>query len=180
MELQITTAGANLLDPQEAVSYLNLADAGDYPELSNLIGSVQELAEAYTGKSFTARTIQIRLDGVVDEVVRLPRGPVISITSVKTLTEAGAETTVPTSAYYLADDERLIFTSTPETQRDFGGVLITYVAGATARTPTAMKSGMLQALSTAFEHREDYVVGHTVTRLPETSHRFLDTWSRLC
>jgi hypothetical protein len=52
MELLITTAGTNLLDPQEAVSYLNLADAGDYPELSNLIGSVQELAEAYTGKSF--------------------------------------------------------------------------------------------------------------------------------
>jgi uncharacterized phiE125 gp8 family phage protein len=179
MELQITTAGANLLNTQEAVSYLNLADAGDYPELSTLIGSVQELAESYTGKSFTARTIQLRLDSVAD-VVRLPRGPVISITSVKTLTEAGAETVISSATYYLADDERLIFTTVPDIDRDYGGVLITYVAGASARTPTAMKSGMLQALSTAFEHREDYVVGHTVTRLPETSHRFLDTWARLC
>lgn len=179
MDLQITTAGTNILTPHEAASYLNLGDAGDYPELDNLLSSVQELAEAYTGKSFSARTIQVRYDAP-EEVMYLPRGPVISITSVKTLTEAGAETTVSTSAYYLADDERLIFTSTPDTQRDFGGLLITYVAGATTRTPAAIKSGMLQALSTAFEHREDYIVGHTVTMLPATSHRFLDTWARLC
>lgn len=178
-DLQIITAGAPILGPLEASDYLNLGGAGDYPELVPLISSVQELAEAYTGKSFTARTIQIRLD-TIEEIVYLLRGPVISITSVKTLTEAGVETTVATSAYYLADDERLIFTTIPDVQRDYGGVLITYVAGAVARTPAAMKSGMLQALSTAFEHREDYVVGHTVTRLPGTSHRFLDTWARLC
>ena len=179
MELQITTAGAALLTSQEAVDYLNLASAGAHPELVPLIGSVQELDEAYTGQSFTARTIQIRLD-TIEEVIYLPRGPVISITSVKTLTEAGAETTVSTSAYYLADDERLIFTTIPDVQRDYGGVLITYVAGATTRTPAAMKIGMLQALSTAFEHREDYIVGHTVTRLPESSKRFLDAGARLC
>lgn len=178
-DLQIITAGAPILGPLEASDYLNLGGAGDYPELVPLISSVQELAEAYTGKSFTARTIQIRLD-TIEEIVYLLRGPVISITSVKTLTEAGAETTVSTSAYYLADDERLVFTTIPDVQRDYGGVLITYEAGAVARTPAAMKSGMLQALSTAFEHREDYVVGHTVTRLPGTSHRFLDTWARLC
>lgn len=179
MDLQITTAGASLLTSQEAVDYLNLASAGAHPELVPMLSSVQELAEAYTGKSFTARTIQIRID-TIEEVIYLPRGPVISITSVKTLTEADAETVVSSASYYLADDERLIFTTIPDVQRDYGGVLITYVAGATTRTPAAMKTGMLQALSTAFEHREDYIVGHTVTRLPETSQRFLDTWARLC
>lgn len=181
-ELQITTAGANLLTTYEAATYLNLGDVSDYPELASMITSVQDLAEAYTGKSFTVRTIQVRLDSVA-EVLRLPRGPVISITSVKTLTEAGAETTISSSTYYLADDERLIFTTIPDVSRDYGGVLITYTAGSstvTTATAPAMKSGMLQALSTAFEHREDYVVGHTVTRLPETSHRFFDTWARLC
>lgn len=178
MELQVTTAGANLLTPLEAVDYLNLGSAGTYPELVPLIASVQELAEAYTGKSFTARTIQLRLDSV-DEVVYLPRGPVISITSVKTLTEADVETTISSSTYYMADDERLVFTTIPDVSRDYGGVLITYVAGASSRTPAAMKQGMLQALSTAFEHRED-MSGAGISALPQTSHRFFDTWARLC
>lgn len=179
MDLQITTAGTNLVTTYEAASYLNLSELGDYPELDALISSAQELAEAYTGKSFTARTIQVRYDEV-KEVLYLPRGPVISITSVKTLTEAGVETTLSASTYYLADDERLIFTTIPDVSRDYGGILVTYVAGASTRTPAAMKTGILQTLSTAFEHREDYIVGHTVTRLPETSHRWLDTWARLC
>lgn len=179
MDLQITTEGALLLDPWEAADFLNLSSPGDYPELTPLLYSVQELAEAYTGKSFTARTIQVRYDKVVEEFF-LPRGPVISITSVKTLTEAGVETTVNASTYYLADDERLIFTTIPDVSRDYGGILVTYVAGASARVPRAIKQGMLQALSTAFEHREDFVVGSTVSELPATSKRFLDTWARLC
>jgi uncharacterized phiE125 gp8 family phage protein len=112
VEVTVTTSPALLLSNQEAADYLHL-DTSE-PELNALMTGVQEKAEAYTGKSFTTRTIELRLDRLPgDGVVRLPRFPVTAITSVKTLTEADAETIISDSTYYMADDERLVFTTWP-------------------------------------------------------------------
>lgn len=186
-EVTVTTTPGLLLDIQEAADYLNL-DTND-AELLSLMRGVQEKAEAYTGKSFTERTIQLRLDTVpLDGVVYLPRFPVTAISSVKTLTEANAETTILSSAYYLADYERLVFITYPTLERDYGGLLITYTAGwdstdsATdgAKPPEAVRVGMLKALATVYEHREDFVVGSSVAMLPDVSKSYLDTWRTLC
>jgi len=187
METTVTTTPNLLLDIQEASDFLNL-DNSD-AELLQLMRGVQEKAEAYVGKSFTERTIQYRLDSVPHSgVVHLPRFPVTAISSVKTLDEADVETTIASSTYYLADSERLVFTTHPTIERDYGGLLITYVAGwdstdaATAKhePPEAVKVGMLKALSTIFEHREDFVVGSSVAMLPDVSKSYLDSWRSLC
>lgn len=186
-EVLVTTTPALFLDIQDAADFLNL-DTSD-AELLQLMRGVQEKAEAYTGKSFTERTIQLRLDAVpLDGVVHLPRYPVTAISSVKTLTEAGVETVIATSTYYLADQERLVFTAYPTLERDYGGLLITYTAGwdntdaatDSAKPPEAVKVGMLKALATIFEHREDFVVGASVAMLPDVSKTYLDTWRSLC
>ncbi len=179
MEVTVTTTPDLLLTTTEAHDYLNL-DLAE-PGLTLMMRGVQEKAEAYTGKSFTQRTIELKLDSVpADGVVRLPRFPVTSISSVKTLDESDVETTVSTSTYYLADDERLIFTTWPTLSRDYGGLLITYVAGAATSTPDAMKLGMLKALATIFENREDFVVGSSVAMLPDSSKTYFDGWRTLC
>ncbi len=182
MRIKETTIPALLVSTTEAADYLNLDDS--YPELDNLLRSVQELAEAYTARAFTSRTVQLTLDYAPELVFELPREPVASITGIKTLsateTDADAGTVIASSTYYLADDHRLVFTTTPDIQRDYGGLIITYVAGDKDRTPTAMKTGILKALSTAFENREDYVIGAGVSRLPDNSLQFFNTWKKLC
>ena len=179
IEVTVTTTPDLLLTTQEAADFLHL-DSSE-PELNALMRGVQEKAEAYVGKSFTERTIQLRLDSVpADGVVRLTRFPVTSISSVKTLDEFDNETTIATGTYYLAGEERLVFKTWPTLSRDYGGLLITYVAGAASSTPDAMKVGMLKALATVFEHREDFVVGSTVAMLPDSGKQYFDTWRTLC
>lgn len=182
MRVEQTTTPALLVSVQEAQDYLNLDD--NYPELDGIIRSVQELAEAYTARSFTERTIQLTLDDAPDLVFELPHEPVTSITGIKTLSgsesASDAGTVIAASTYYLADDYRLVFTTTPDIQRDYGGLIITYVAGDKDKTPGAMKLGILKALSTAFEHREDYIIGGGVAMLPDNSKQFFNVWRRLC
>lgn len=178
-EVTVTTTPTLLVSVQEAADYLHL-DSNE-PELDNLLRGVQEKAEAYVGKSFTERTIELRLDEVPYEgVVSLPRFPVTSITSVETIDESDAKTTIGTSTYYMADNERLVFTTIPDVSRDYGGLLITYVSGAATSTPGAMKVGILKSLATIFEHREDFVVGSSVAKLPDSGKTYLDTWRSLC
>ena len=179
--IQLTTdsAGALLLDISEVSAFLKLDDS--HPELVQLIQGVQDKAEAYCARSFTARTLTLKLDKVPSNgVLELPMSPVTSISSVKTLAEDDTETTVLASTYYLADDYRLIFTTWPDLQRDYGGLAITYVTGDSSRVPDAVKVGMYKALSTIFEHREDFVIGSTVAMLPNESTTFLDSYRKLC
>ena len=179
IQLTTDTAGALLLDVAEVSAYLNLDD--NYSELVQLIQAVQDKAEAYCGRSFTERTLTLKLDKVPnDGVLELSMSPVASITSVKTLTEAGVESTFDSSNYYLADDYRLVFIEWPDLDRDYGGLTVTYVTGDSAKTPDAVKVGMMKALSTIFEHREDFVIGNTVVQLPNASHTFLDSYRKLC
>lgn len=186
-ELTTTAAGSLLLDPAEVSSYLNLDSS--YPELTTLMQGVQDQAEAYCARSFTSRTYQLRLDRIPAAhespapyvpAVELPMSPVASITSVETLDESDAATAINASTYYLADDYRLVFTQVPDVSRDYGGILITYVAGDSAKVPGAVKVGMMKALSTIFEQREDFVVGTTVITLPNNSKTFLDSYRKLC
>lgn len=141
--------------------------------------SVQDLAEAYTKKAFTQRTYTLWMNNVGRyKYITLPMGPVQSITSVETLDESDVATAVSTSTYYLTGD-KLVFTDTPEIVRDYEGLKITYVAGDRSETPAAMRQGMLKALSTAYENREDFVVGQVVSTLPQDAERFLSTWMTL-
>ena len=140
--------------------------------------SVQDLAEAYTKRSFTQRTYTLSIDKLKDDILTLPRGPVQSITSIQVLDEADSATTFATSNYYLTGD-RIVFTDTPVLERDYGGLVITYVAGDSTETPPAMRAGLLKAMSTIYENREDFIVGTVVARLPETSHTFFASWMNL-
>lgn len=179
IDITVTTAGSRLLSVDEAKDFLRLS--GDDPELTLLMDAIQEKAEAYCGRSFTAKTLQLRMDRLDgSDTVILPRYPVISITSVATLDEDDASTAIASSTYYLADQQRLVFTTVPDIERDFGGLLITYVSGAKAQVPGSIKAGMLRALSTVYENREDYVIGSTIASLPDMSKTFFDTWRDLC
>ncbi len=179
IQVEVTTTPALLLDPQEAKDFLNL-DLND-AELMLLMRGIQEKAEAYCGRSFTTRTITYKLDMIGgDDVLTLPRGPVTSITSIETLDESDVATTIASSTYYMADNDRLVFTTAPDVQRDYGGILITYVAGLSTKTPDAVKVGMLKGLATLFEHREDFIVGSSVAMLPDVSKTYLDQYRVLC
>lgn len=66
--------------------------------ISALITAAREWAENFTRRSFVQRTLELRLDGFPGQLL-LPRGPVVSVTSVKYTAQDGTLTTVAASLY---------------------------------------------------------------------------------
>lgn len=67
-------------------------------ELLRLIQAAREAAESYTQRSIMPQTLTLYLDAF-DAVIRLPRAPVTSVTSVKYLDDAGVQQTLAASKY---------------------------------------------------------------------------------
>lgn len=66
--------------------------------ISALIAAAREWAENHTRRSFVQRTLELRLDCFPGEIL-LPRGPVVSVTSVKYTDDSGTLQTVSASDY---------------------------------------------------------------------------------
>lgn len=104
--------------------------------------------------------------------MRLPIGPVQSITSVTYKTSGGAVTTVDAASYNLVTDgggrsfcQFLTSFSTPGDLHEFAPVSITFVAGEDEPPKRAVQA-ILLALGAWYENREDTVIGVSVGSLP--------------
>jgi uncharacterized phiE125 gp8 family phage protein len=120
--------------------------------LTSLITAAREYAEHYTGRAIAPVTLEAALDAFprCSEGFDLPMPPVASITSIKYTDPAGAEQTLPTSAYVLSTygDGRTVTpaagASWPSTQCIPDAVRVRFVTGYEADAlPQALKAAML-------------------------------------
>ena len=108
--------------------------AGDDARITSLIKTAAAYIEAEAGISVQAQTLAARFDGF-NRVLRLTRGPVSSITSVKYFDTAGALQTVPANQYQVARRRNIALIEAapgyawPLTQRAMDAVTVEYQAG---------------------------------------------------
>ena len=76
---------------EEAKNYLKVETADDDTLISSLIKSARELIERYLRKALITQTWEMVLDDGGSMVV-IPRPPLQSVTSIKTIAEDGTET----------------------------------------------------------------------------------------
>lgn len=166
----------------EARLHLKL-DAEGSPEshpdddlVTNLIKASREWCETYTGRSFFEQTWQVKLDAFVDEI-RLPRQPIISVTSIQYV-DIDGDTQTLSSSIYRVDTEGARITREynqvwPSTRNVTNAVTITYQAGydsgnspqdATA-IPSAIKAAILLMLGSLYEHRQEVVTGLSIATI---------------
>ena len=69
--------------------------------LAGLIIAIRQAVENYLGRALISQTITLSMDWWPGEAVKLPRPPLISVTSVGILDEDNAETSYSSDNYYL-------------------------------------------------------------------------------
>lgn len=128
----------------EARSQCNLSHTLDDARLSGLILDAREWAQGYTRRAFMEQTFDYWLH-VFPLEIRLPIGPVQSVTSVAYYPESPASPDVPSTlsaAHYVADLVSLVPTiyladgyEWPSTRARPNAVSVRFVAGYTASHP---------------------------------------------
>lgn len=131
--------------------------------LSNIITRAREEAEEITRLAFAPQTLELGLDEFpTEDFIRLPRGPLTSVTSVKTKDSAGSETTLTASTQYLVDTDQvpgrvvLPYNVSWPSNADYpmNPIKIRYVAGYTT-LPQKLKNILLLHIGILFKHRDN-------------------------
>lgn len=101
----ITPPASEVVDSSDTVlrQWLRLeADETEQDELiDDLAVAAQAKVEAFTRRRLVTQTVRLLLDGFCDSGVELPIAPVASVDQVQYLNDAGAWTTLASSAYQL-------------------------------------------------------------------------------
>lgn len=152
----------------EAKAHLRVDVDDENVLIEALLQAAEEWAENYCRRSFVQRTLELRMDCFPAEI-RLPRGPVISVTHVK-YTDAGGSVATMDAAGYQVDTYSVpprivpVFGGTWPTPKvgSLNAVLVEYEAGyAPSGSPTnadnvplAVKAAIKLIVGHLFEHRE--------------------------
>lgn len=170
----------------KAHCHIDVSDEDDLVEA--LITAAREHAEDYCRRSFVRRTLEMRLD-CFPAVIRLPRGPVSSVTHVKYTDSGGSLATMDADDYQAdlySQPARILpaFGATwPVTKPGtVNSVLVEYVAGyapgagsptdVAENVPQAVKSAIKLIVAHLYENRE-LAAPVALTKLPLTVEHLL-------
>lgn len=160
----------------EAKQHLRVRHAAEDTLISGIISAARLMCETRLHKQLVTATWVMKMDTFPrGTVIRLPRPPLQSVTSVTYLDELGASQTLSAS-YYDVDTYSLPGRiclrpeySWPGTENGrANAVTVTYVAGygAAATIPPSVKSAMLLLIGHLYANREAVVSGVTPMELP--------------
>lgn len=169
----ITGPASEPITTAEAKAHLRVYVSDDDTYIATLVVAARQLAEQITQRALLPQTWELALDEF-PYVLTLKRTPLISITSVKYVDDAGALTTMDTADYQLDDhsEPARIMPAWglcwPSTRCQMNAVFVRYQAGYTnaAAVPQAIKNWMLLRVGTAYENRESVAAGVTLAELP--------------
>lgn len=169
----ITPPATEPVSLAEARLHLKVDSTDDDTLITALIVAAREQAEHRTGRAMITQTLEKVLDAFPADI-ELPMPPAISITSVKYLDTSGVEQTLASDQYSLDSDSEpgwltpAYGVTWPATYSAPNAVRVRYTAGygAASDVPQSIKSWMLLAIGTLYDHRNPVIVGTIVQDLP--------------
>jgi len=138
----------------------SLADVAAHPEdalITALITAARTDCEERLQRSLLQTTWKLEVDAFPCDVIRLERGPIISVDSLKYFDADEAQQTLATSAYRLSGHRVEVVDTWPTTQDRIGAVELIYKAGygTTAdKVPAPIKAWILLAVGDMYTNRE--------------------------
>jgi uncharacterized phiE125 gp8 family phage protein len=180
----VTPPTAYAVTLTEAKAQCRVTSTDEDGVIQGYIAAATSYVEKYTGTSIMAQTWKLVLDGWSD-CIKLPNGPVSSVTSVKYLDTAGVEQTLAADQYTadLASSParvvRKTTTTYPPALNEIASVNVTYVAGYTTLPDTKadLRNAILLLIGQWHANREAVNVGNIVSEFPHaveallTNHR---------
>ena len=179
MALKLITAPATEpVSTSEAKSHLRVDTTADDTLIGTLITAARQHVENHLRRALITQTWELVMDAFpAGDVIRLPRPPLVSVTSIKYTDVAGSESTFSSAAYVVDTDStkgRVVLKSgeswPSDTLAAANGVRVRYVAGygSAAAVPNPIRQAILLLIGTLYENRESVLVaqGVTVAQLP--------------
>lgn len=178
----ITGPSSEPVSLDEAKLHLRVDGTTEDALISSLIVAAREEVEHLTGRALMTQTLEAAFDCFTDKM-RLPKPPLVSITSVKYIDDSGVEQTLDAANYYVDDHRepvrfvRAFGVCWPSTRRQESAVKILYQAGyaSAGAVPAGIKAWMLLRIGSLYANRESEAVGVTVAALPYVD-RLLDVY----
>lgn len=137
--------------------YLSTDDA----LLTSLISVARSMTEAALGKALVQTTIDYRVDWCFPSSFVVPRGPLMSVTSITYVDTAGDPQTLAADQYVVDSydsDGRIVpayGVTWPSTRSQINAVTVRYLAGygaAAASVPVAIRHAVLMLVDHLYEH----------------------------
>src|SRR5690606_26498646 len=178
---QTTAPTAEPLTREEGKPHCRIdADLTDEDALLDIyIAAARDRAEQRTGRQLMPATWKLYLDCFPSWIIRLPRPPLVSVTSITYVDTSGVTQTLSSSLYEVdtaSEPGRIVPAygqSWPATRGEMNDVIVTYEAGygetvAAARgaMPANLKLGMLHYVAQWFRQREPVNVDNIINELP--------------
>lgn len=183
MRLVLTSPPATEpLSVEDAKTQVNVDGAHFDGIIADMIASARDEAERTTGRSLITQTLALYMDTwPTDGFIRLPRGPVQSVTSVVYRHPDGTATTLAADQYQVsiagpvARVAPAYGCSWPTLRGTMDDVVVTYVAGYgdADDVPAGIVSAVRMIFGAFYANREDFVTGTIATPLPLSSARLL-------
>lgn len=169
----ITAPAAEPVSASEAKSHLRVDTTADDTYIGTLITVARQNVESHLRRSLINQTWEVVLDAFPAGVIRLPKPPLASVTSIKYTDDEGNESTY-SSANYVVDTDtepgRVVLKSGQTwpavTLAAANGVRVRYVAGygaAGSNVPQAIRQAILLVIGSLYENREDVLVAQGVS-----------------
>lgn len=149
--------------------------------LTRLISVARAEAEGITKRSLAPTTWEVVLDTWPRWEIRLPRGPVTAVSSVKYYDEDGVEQTLSTSIYE-ADLDSLVARVQPRDGEEWpdvdvmaNAIRIRYTAGwSAAACPVEIKQWIMVRVASLYAQRESFLAGSNAPAVVPMPRNFVD------
>lgn len=151
MDIQRTVTGTEPVSLTDMKLYLKVDYATDDALITQLIKSVREHCEEFTGKSFVASEIVWNVEAESGQVIRMPYPAIDVIEPIDGVTFKGVE------------NKRAVFEISGEYDIEYTTAGI---------CPQAVKMAIMKAVAEAYENRQNTKDG-SVGMLPEGTYRIL-------
>ena len=169
----ITAPAAEPVSTSEAKSHLRVDTTADDTYIGTLITVARQNVESHLRRARISKSWEVVLDAFPAGVIRLPKPPLTSVTSIKYTDDEGNESTY-SSANYVVDSDtepgRVVLKSGATwpavTLAAANGVRVRYVAGygaAGSNVPQAIRQAILLVIGSLYENREDVLVAQGVS-----------------
>lgn len=170
----VSDPSAEPVSVSSAKSYMRVDHTTDDTVISGLIQGERQTVEDFANRAMITQTKVYKADDL-DKDVKLPYGPVQSITSVATIESNGSTSDVDASDYYQAGD-RVHFTTIPDEDRATLGFEIKYKTGysdTAAGVPDALKTAVKEQIQQVYDgSMGEGVLTSTAERLARTEKKF--------
>ena len=173
-----TNASTDVLSTADAKAWMKVDTSADDSLIADLVAEVIDVVEQTYSFQLIEKTVTAEWE-MYAKRVDLPLFPVQSLSSVKTITNEGTETTLTAGSDFYLQGDTLIFNTLHDYSEPYQRLRlkVVYTAGYTS-IPNGIKIGLKKAVLSSYEDRQDLVEG-SVNELPNGSKAHFKRYAKL-